>query len=373
MEKPNGLINLPVLLLILLLVSGLGIGCGSSQKTTGAKQKPATQSTEVSKPVSQEKIVEQPSAQKAALPKTQPLQKVVIGLPRKDISFLPLLVALNSGLFAQEGIELEITEMKSDTLMAALTRGDITFSGAASSAMRAAAQGMPIRAIAFGLAKTTFSMLTVPEVKQIQQLKGKAIGVTNLGSSTHTAAQRALESVGLDYDKDVTYVAVGGGAQGLAALEAGSIQAVMLNPDEAARLEERGFNNLVSMEELMPTPFGGLATSLDTIANQRPLIKSFIRALIGGIMLTVNERTKTEAIAAQEFNLTPAQAKRAVELTVRAIDRENLGGATERGMQMMVANEIAKPLEMDPTKLKVEDLVDFSLLSEVQREMGLRK
>jgi ABC-type nitrate/sulfonate/bicarbonate transport system substrate-binding protein len=131
-------------------------------------------------------------------------------LSTKDFGYLPLYVGIRSGLFAQEGSEIQWIVINSNVVVTALIAGEIDVAGIAGSSMRAAARGAPLKANFFPYDKSLFVLMGAPGIKRVQDLKGKVIGTTGPGATTEVAAAMVLQHYGMDPKKDVTFMTIGG-------------------------------------------------------------------------------------------------------------------------------------------------------------------
>lgn len=294
--------------------------------------------------------------------------KLTLAVPRKSFGYLPLYVGISKGFFKEEGIDLSVIEFKPTESVAALVSGDIDISAAGTSIMRGAAQGAPVKAIMFYYDRASWQFVGQKNFKSINELKGKVIGVDSIGSQTQFAAKTALAASGLDPEKDVTWVAVGSGSQSFAAMDSGTISATMLNVDEAAVLEQKGFSMLLSTGELMPTPFSGFGVTDKRIQENRDLLKRWIRAQVKSLIYTRDNPKEVAEIAANEFKMDPAVATKAVNLAIKAIASGVPGGADTDGLQKLIDQDIVGPLKLKKEEIPLNKITDLSIWEEVARE-----
>ena len=111
-----------------------------------------------------------------------------VALSTKDFGYLPLFVGMRSGLFAQEGLEIQWIVVNSNVVVTALIAGEIDVAGIAGSSMRAAARGAALKANFFPYDKSLFVLMGASGIKRVQDLKGKVIGTTGPGATTEVAA-----------------------------------------------------------------------------------------------------------------------------------------------------------------------------------------
>jgi len=300
------------------------------------------------------------------------IDRIRVALTTKDFGYLPLFVGMRAGFFADEGLDLQWIQVRSNVTTSALIAGEIDVAASAGSAMRVAARGAALRAIFFPYYKCTFVLMGAPEIKTVQDLKGKVIGNSAPGSTTELAANMVLESYGLNPKKDVKFFLAGGAATAVIAMQQGLIQARPLNPDAAFLLKKQGFNVLAVLADLGPWPWAGYATSVAKLSQERDKIKRWTRAMIKSLLYMVNKRDETIRIARDEFGHPRDVVEEALKVSVKAIDRDNPGGATDEALKKNIEQTIVEPLNLKETP-PLSKLVDFSVLYEAQSELGIRK
>ena len=297
-------------------------------------------------------------------------ERIRVALPDKSFGQLPLFVGIRAGLFRDEGLETQWILVRSNAITPALMAGEIDVAAAAGSTMRVAVRGAPLKAIFFPFYKSTFVFVAAPEITRVQDLKGKVVGVSGPRNSSQIAASMVLQQYGLNPEKDVTFFTVGGGETIVAALEAKSVQAMAVNPDMAFLLKKKGFRELSYLADLAPWPWGGYATSDVKLLQERDKIKRWIRAMVKSVLLMVNNKEETIRIAMAEFGYPRDVTEAAAAVSTRAINPQTPGGAEQEILRQNIDLTITAPLELkeSPTVAK---LVDFSLLREVWKELGI--
>ena len=298
--------------------------------------------------------------------------RIRVALTTKDFGYLPLLLAQRAGIFADEGLDLQWIQVRSNVTTSALIAGEIDVAASAGSAMRVAARGAPLRAIFFPYYKCTFVLMGAPEIKSVPELKGKVIGNNAPGSTTELAANMVLESYGLNPKKDVKFFLAGGAETAVAAMRQGIIQARPLNPDAAFVLKKKGFNVLAVLADLGPWPWAGYATSMAKLTQERDKLKRWTRGMVKSLLYMANRREDTLRIARDEFGYPRDVLEDALNVSLKAIDRTNPGGATDESLKKNIELTIAEPLNLKEPPA-IARLVDFSVLYEAQTELGLRR
>ena len=293
-----------------------------------------------------------------------------VALSTKDFGYLPLYVGMRSGLFAQEGLEIQWIVVNSSVVVTALIAGEIDVAGIAGSSMRAAARGAPLKANFFPYDKSLFVLMGAPGIKRVQDLKGKVIGTTGPGATTEIAASMVLQHYGMDPKKDVTFMTIGGAETSLVAMRNGTIQARAFNPDAAFIMKKQGFTELGVLADMGPWPWAGYSTSDVHLSNRRDKIKRWTRAMVKSLLLMLNSKEETYKIAQAEFGHPRDVTEGAANVCIKAIDPQNPGGATDDAMRKNIELTITQPLKLSASP-PLAQLVDFTLLREVHRELGI--
>jgi len=182
-------------------------------------------------------------------------EKVRTVTPRATLNYLSLPVAEAKGFFRDESLENETIIIPGSTAIAALVSGEVDYSGAGGSGMRAAVRGIPIKAIMFQTEKVTWYLLTAQDVLKISELKGKRIAVGTIGDTQDTLITMVIEREGLS-GRDVTRVAMPSrtAATTFLALKSGAVHAAVVNGDEALLGEKEGFIRWSLSGICFPTP-----------------------------------------------------------------------------------------------------------------------
>jgi ABC-type nitrate/sulfonate/bicarbonate transport system substrate-binding protein len=104
--------------------------------------------------------------------------KVTIHIPSKSLSIMPYYFGKDKGFFAAEQIEPQLVMMAPPTAIAALVAGELDFSSTTGAATSAIMRGLPLRRVFYVQQDPVHVLLAQPEIKSIQDLVGKAVGVT---------------------------------------------------------------------------------------------------------------------------------------------------------------------------------------------------
>ena len=160
-------------------------------------------------------------------------------------------IAREAGLFVKHGLDVELLFTGGGRAVTSLLGGDtpiVTVGGP--SAITARLGGSDVIIIAHIFDTILYSLMVVPEIRTLADLKGKKLGASRFGSATDFALRYVLKQKGFDPSKDMVIFQIGGQAETLAALRAGSIQGGVIASPATAEAKRLGMKELVNMATL---------------------------------------------------------------------------------------------------------------------------
>ncbi len=298
------------------------------------------------------------------------LTKVDIGHSNFRNDIAALWVPKEVGIFAKYGLDASTVLVEGGRQMTqAILSGSIPIgsTGIPTVASSVAAGGDAV--IILGITnKITFDVWAKPEIKAPADFKGKVLGVSGLGATSHAAAFILLRHYGLDPVKDrVTFIAVGDEALRAQALLGGRIDITVIDPSVAGPIRDRGFSFLGNMEKL------GISFINNTLVSTRKYLKeqpktaeSVVKAIVEGnayILNPANRKTVTE-ILAKNLRLDPEKADRAYRDLLPKVERKPYPNLEAMAAMMQVLGETNPKI----APLKPEQLVDASILRKLDQE-----
>ncbi|MBI4506434.1 MAG: ABC transporter substrate-binding protein [Chloroflexi bacterium] len=184
-----------------------------------------------------------PAAQ-AAKPAAPPKKLKIASIPL--VNFMPAYLAKELGYFQQEGLDVEIIEMKSgNELSQALISGSVDFiTTAIERTMLLQERGQVTKSLVGMLLRSNYAIVVQPTFQgkqgDIKALKGLKLGITGPGSGSDVTLRGVLRDNGLEPDKDVTIVAVGAGPSSVAAMKAKQIDGMITFEPNLAMAFDQG-------------------------------------------------------------------------------------------------------------------------------------
>jgi len=159
----------------------------------------------------------------------QKLRPVTIGMTGRTMATLAFEMSIRNGHFKREGLDVKlITIRQSDVIIKATMAGELNFMSIIPTAILASVRGLPIRTVAVNVDTAPYVLVGRPQIKSMNDLKGKKIAVSSLGSMSTLVVREIVARSGLDADRDVTYLAVGGSETRSGAMAAGVVDAALM-------------------------------------------------------------------------------------------------------------------------------------------------
>ncbi len=280
-------------------------------------------------------------------------------------------VAQEEGLFKKNGLEVELIHIPSSSRgIQAILAGEIAFSYMdGNNLAQANLKGAGLALVAAGTNRMVFSLMSKPEIKRISDLRGKKIGITRVGSSTHTSALYALNQAGLK-PSDYQILPLMEVPNILTALMAGQIDAGVVSPPTNSRARKAGFNELMNLAKEGPEYVSvAVGTSRSYIkANEdtvRRVVRSYAEAVqlfkankqIGVRVLQKYTKVKDQDILEDAYG----QFREYLE-TVPYVSRKGMEAILSELAEKAPAAKAAKP----------DDFMDMRFMAELEKE-GLFK
>ena len=223
--------------------------------------------------------------------------KATLAWPAAVGSVAPVWATKEGGYFEQNGVDIGLQYINgSPKAVAALIGGTAQFVDSPGPAVVSAdAAGAHVVMVMAWVDRPAFLFMTTQDIARPEQLKGKTIGVTNVGGSDDFLARKTLEHFGLKPDADVHIAAVSGEGK-VAALQRGLIQGFAENPPNDVLAAKAGAHVLYRTSELgIPYLGSGLATTREYARDHPNVVASVVKAVTQGI-----HRFKTDRVFAQQ-------------------------------------------------------------------------
>jgi NitT/TauT family transport system substrate-binding protein len=298
------------------------------------------------------------------------LERVTLAVPVHALSQLPSYVGARFGLFREEGIDIQIIQMRTALVGPALISRDLDFGTAADTMLRAATTGLPVKVIAFGGVRPALALNVRPEIKRVEDLKGKMISVSSRGSTTDIVAREIVRHFGLNPDTDIVTMPLGTQTNQLVALKSNAVQASLFTPPYDAIAEREGLRTLVWAGDLFKDQLqAGLTTSDQKIRANPDQVKRMVRGFVKSLVFLHKEKAKVAELISKEWNIDLDLAQRSYKSTATTLSPD--GSGSEEAVRKVVEQTLATTKQQKQVPLS--QVVDLSFLRRAHEELGIRQ
>jgi ABC-type nitrate/sulfonate/bicarbonate transport system substrate-binding protein len=289
---------------------------------------------------------------------------IIIGMAGLNFSFLPFQVALEKRFYEKYDLSVKPVLMRAQSAIPALISGDIDYDTHFGSLVRGAVSGLPVRVIFSTAEKQMFSFVVQPDIKSVENLKGKIIGISSFGGTQHLVTVAALRALGIDPDRDVKVINVGDEGIRAQQLRAKQIHAAMINPPMSVVLRKEGFRLLLESADYVDLPLTGLGATTKKLSENPEQAKRVVRALNESLQFIRSNRKETVAIFARWLKMDPETAADTYDVAVKILSAD--GTASDKAINGSI--EEAKSAGKIKGNFAPRDVSDFSLVKSVISE-----
>ena len=300
-----------------------------------------------------------------------------IGAPRADAgplriayssisgAMLPLWVAKERKLFDKYGVDVELAYIRG-VAIEALLAGEVQFVRASPPAVvRSTLRGADLAIIANTINVAVFSLMTRPEIHRPEDLKGKKIGVTNLGDSPDLVLSLLLERWGLQRNKDVAILGIRGGMpELLISVNKGFVDAGVISAPSNLRGVKMGLRELVDIADYgIPYINSPLSARRSFIKSNRDTALRVLRAYSEAVQETRNDKNTALKVLAKYVRVDDPE-----------ILNEVYRGYGQKHLQKNIAVDLEgvkgllKGLGSEAAGANPASFVDLSLVQELEKE-----
>src|SRR5688572_7486306 len=303
----------------------------------------------------------------------KPLREIKVGYPLGGSSSY-FWVAYRSGSFEKHGLKLEPIYIRGGLMgIQAALSGDLPLQlQGASTVVAAWAQGAKeFQFIGAVGNRLDYILAAHPSIKRPEDLKGKRIGVSQLGSSTDFIARVAVRRLGLVPDRDVQIVGIGGQGDRWTALTAGQVQASLFQSPFTLKARKAGYPTFIDFsKEDFEYTVAGPVTMRSFIRTDRETVMNFMRGLADGMDFYRDAKNREQAMRfLGEYYRSNAVEE--LEETINMYSRVTPGLPVVPAKS--VENVIANDQDLSNMGLKAADMLDLSFLQKLEEERKAKR
>jgi NitT/TauT family transport system substrate-binding protein len=279
--------------------------------------------------------------------------------PGPFLTTLPMEVVRTKGFDKEEGFSSVITRSSGPIAIKAMIAGDFDFSLSGGAALTAAVSGLPVKVVYVHVDKSLYFLFAQEGITKLKDLEGKRVGIDAVGGTTDIIVRRAMRDSGANPSKTV-FVAVG--SQNVpTTLAAGAVEAGVITPPREFQLKNSKikFVELAFLGDYAPGLNGGVATTDKAIKERPQMVRAVIRAHAKAHRFILENREETVAIMSRFANLSPEDAARSYDTTVRP--HYNKTGAVDADIQKTFVEEQMEALKLTKAPA-LSGIFDFSFI-----------
>jgi NitT/TauT family transport system substrate-binding protein len=229
----------------------------------------------------------------AGFAQQKPLKKIHVGVPSIGVANIIIFVTKEAKLYEKYGLDAEVITVNGSGIGSkALISGNLDIIPIATPTVIAAnLAGADMVILAHTMPAVVHAMMVRPDIKRPEDLKGKKIGVSSLGSLTDFLVRTIAKKKGLNPDRDFTLVTTGGSdTERVMALKAGVVEATAVSHPGYGLARKMGFSMLWDSAKEIDYPWMEITTRRAAIKSDRDLILQYMKAHLEGIALFKRDR-----------------------------------------------------------------------------------
>lgn len=310
------------------------------------------------------------------LPATLFAEQVRTVIPRATLNYLSVPVAEVKGYFRDQGLENQTIVIPGSTAIAALVSGNVDYSGAGGTGMRAALRGAPIKAVMFQTEKVTWYLLAAPDIQKISDLKGKRIAVGTVGDTQDALITMLVEREGVS-GQEISRVAMPSRntTNTILSLKTGAFSAAVVNADESLLGEKEGLRTLAFVGDLFPYPFQGFVATDKMIAERPNDVKRWLRAMARALIFIRDRPEEAADIAMKKIpmgNMSRPLVIEGIRRFTKSLPDGVPGLPTAQGIKTLMEFDVKAPLKIKED-IAPEKVMNLRLMREVKDELESKR
>ena len=294
--------------------------------------------------------------------------RLMLGYSSLSSNQTPIWVAKEEGFYKRFGVDADLILIEGSTRGAqALISGDLPMIGMGGQAVISArARGSDLISVAGVVNKMNYIFVGSPNVKSPEDLKGKRIGISQIGTASYHAVVLALKQWHLDSRRDrITILQVGTQAARVASLNSGGSDSIIVNPGLNSAMKQRGYNIIADFSELpIPYPLQLLVTRDRLLRNDPDLAERLIKAFVAGNTFTLEPKNKNrvKSILAKYLRLESVErAEEHYQSALKVLPKKAY--VDPAGMSSMI--EFLTESDPNVAKIKPEQVINHAILKKL--------
>ena len=295
-------------------------------------------------------------------------ESVRVGVSGLSAEFTPVWAANDRGILKKYGFDTEVIVMQGGTQLAqAIIGGSVPFGVMGGAYLTAAVRGADLIMIATHMDKFPYSLIVKPSIKRTEDLKGSRLAISRFGSASDAGLRVSLQKLGLNPDRDVTILQVGGQTSRFAALKAGTVDGTVVIPPLSGAAQRLGYSAIINMTKMgIPYPQEGVVVSRQLLATRRGAVMRFLKAYLEGVRELKTDKEFAIAIMAKYLRMDPRKDREALEDSFQEVIIEQMLKVPQINLEAVkVALDLLGKERPANASSNPRDYVDDSLMQEL--------
>lgn len=285
-------------------------------------------------------------------------RRINVSIPTRGMPVIAFTAALEKGYYREEGLDVQLILMSAGVATRALIGGDVDFTTAGGAGLVPVVSGAPLRFIFTSFNRPMFWLYAKPDIRSIKDLKGRRVGVSNIGSGPDSLFREVLKRNGLEGGRDVPILALGLQGNIYAGLVSGSVDAAMLAPPFNFMAEGGGFRELVSfIKQDFVELQGSILIRESLLQTDRALLEKFARGTLKGLTYAREQRSGTVPILARNLKVDEGLAAKIYDAVRPAMVRD---GTLNEEQQKKALDHVVRRMDLAAPP-QLERVFNFSL------------
>lgn len=282
-----------------------------------------------------------------------------------------LWVAKDAGIFKKHGLDVNVVYIEgTPKALMSLFAGELqVVAGTGPAVVQAKMRGADVTMIMGFEVFLPYYLIATPDVKRVEDLKGKIGANHSAATSADFAMRLGLRNIGFDPDRDVNLRVVGATNLRMLAMQQGQAQFTVITTTEREEAEKRGFKVLVDLaSKRIPYPHSGLITSQRMLREKHDAMLRFGRATVEAIHFFKTQKAPTIAVLKKYAKTDLSTLDTAYAYLKTALP--DAPYPTMEGMKTYIAE--AGRTQKEIAKTDPASFVDSSIVKSVEKEGFLK-
>ena len=308
----------------------------------------------------------------ASYSQSKPLKKIHVGVPSVSMGNIIIFITKEARLFEKHGLDAEVITMNGSGIASkALISGNIEISPIATpTVISANLAGSDMAILAHTMPGVIHALMVKPEIKRPEDLKGKKVAVSSLGSLTDFLVRYIAKKKGLNPDRDVTLIQTGGDADRIVALKSGVVDGAAMSHPGYGRAQRMGFSMLWDSAKEVNYPWMEITTRKSTVKSDREAIMSYMKAHLEGIALFKKDREFSKKVIKKTLRLDDEDL---INESYDIFSKAFIPAPYPNLQGMKTSFEYVAATRPEVWKHKPEEFADMSFVEELDKSGFIKK